>query len=319
MANSWIRKFCRAQMLECLLLWSNVRSFQGRLPWRSERHYVAHITLHTDASSLGWGGTLQHAPNNPDTLAPLAGDTWHAEEVHLHINVKEMLAIPRTLKAALPPWFRNATVRLGTDNASVFWLLLSGRASRNRVSLAAQLELLHIELDRNIVILPFWIPSAENPADSVSRAGYTHEETLSAALFGLVHARFGPFSLDAMASAFNAKCTRYLSRFPSPSAAGVNFFAFPLGLEQSIYCFPPEPLIGAAIAYLAEQRACGVMIVPASFHKPWWSLLAGLPTTFLARSGSRSAVARPASGGSLVPLPLEANLLAVPFDFKRLA
>ena len=302
-------------LLACMLLWSKIRIFQGRMPWRSERHYAAHITLHTDASSLGWGGALLSAPDNPDGLTPLAGDAWRTEDVQLHINAKEMLAIPLSLRAALPPWFRDATVRLGTDNASVFWLLLKGRASRNPATLSAQLELLHLELDRNIVILPFWIPSEHNPADPVSRAAYTHEETLSTDLFRRVEALFGPFTLDAMASAFNNKCPRYLSRFPSPSAAGANFFAFPLGRERSIYCFPPAPLISAAIAYLVEQHARGVLIVPAASHEPWWSLLAGLPATLLAEAGSRSAVARPASGGCLIPLPLQSALLAVPFAF----
>ena len=304
-------------LLSCLMLWTRVRAFHGRVPWRSERHYAAHITVHTDASSLGWGGTVAAAPGNPVGLASAAGDSWRTEDVHLHINTKEMLAVPLALKAALPPWFRDATVRLGTDNSSVFWLLHSGRASRNPITLSAQLELLRLEMERNIVILPFWLPSDLNPADAVSRAGYVHEEALSPVLFSRVEGLFGPFTLDAMASAFNAKCRRYLSRFPSPSAAGADFFAFPLGQERSIYCFPPDPIVGAAVAYLAEQGAAGVLIVTADFHKPWWPLLAGRPAVPLARAGSRSAIARPASHGRLVPFPLRSDLLAVPFDFRR--
>ena len=78
-------------------------------------------------------------------------------------------------------------------------------------------------------IVPFWLPSALNPADAPSRAGYENEETLSPVLFAQLSARWGPFSLDALASAVNAQCPRYLSRFPSAAAVGCDVFAFPLG------------------------------------------------------------------------------------------
>ena len=299
-------------LLACLRQWQLLRSMHAILPWRSERHFRVAISIFSDASSLGWGATVATAPEQPPLVV---GDLWRVSELPLHINTKEFLAIPRALAAGLPLSLRDAILRLGVDSSVAFGLLKSGRASRCPFTLEAQHALLRLEVERNLVLDPFWLPSELNPADKPSRAGYLHEETLSAPLFAALTRRFGAFSIDAMASAANAQCARYVSRFPSPSAAGCDIFTFPLGAESNVYCFPPLPMIRPVVGYLSEQRARGVLVVPLCRTEGWWAALVRFPIITLAAAGARCAVARPLGCEGLLPIPLSLDLVAIQFDF----
>ena len=118
-----------------------------------------------------------------------------------------------------------------------------------------------------------------------------------------------------MASAANAQCARYVSRFPSPSAAGCDIFTFPLGAESNVYCFPPLPMIRPVVGYLSEQCARGVLVVPLCRTEGWWAALVRFPIITLAAAGARCAVARPLGCEGLLPIPLSLDLVAIQFDF----
>lgn len=303
---------------DCVELWTHLRDLHGTQQWRSERHFQVSLSFSSDASAVGWGAVVclvgpDGSPSDPVRV----GDAWAPDELSLHINVKEFIAFPRALAAGLPASIRDAIIRVGTDSTVALGWLMSGRAARHPAALRAQLELFDFQRLRNALLQGYHIPGAQNAGpDGISRAPYSHEESLSPALFSLLERRFGPFSLDAMASAANSRCRRYVSRFRSPSSVGADVFSFPVGAEPAVYCFPPFPLIGAVVSYFAEQRARGVLVLPCDHSAPWWSALVGCSRLPLAPAGSSSAVARPAGVHGFEPVVLRLPLVAVAFDFR---
>lgn len=302
--------------------WAGLRAVHGRVQWRSEQHIQASLRLTTDASGLGWGAELflLDSAGAPVGEALLAGDLWSSDQrVGLHINSLEFLAFPASLRALLPPEIRNTAVRVGCDNQVAVSFLSLRRAARDPVALAAQKDLLELSIGRNLAILPFWLPGAANlVADPVSRAGAANEETLARPLFLRAQAWSGAlFSVDAMASVANAQCPRFISRFRSAAAVGADVFSFPLRTEEWVYCFPPHPLLSAVVAYLAEARSRGVLIVPFDLEAPWWGMLVGFPYLPLASLGARDALSVPRAHGPASAIALRVPLAAVRFDFSR--
>jgi hypothetical protein len=308
-----------------LELWAGLQSWHGTRRWRSERHIRVRVA--TDASGTGWGGWFVVAGGAPVLLA----DTWSAEESRLDIGTLEMLAAARALRC-LPPAVDGAVVLLDGDNQAMVALLRGGRAARGAPLLVAQRELFSIVLERGLFVDATWLRSEENVVpDLLSRLPRSGEGRLRRDLFLALQRCFGGFSLDALAGAANAQCPRYVTRFVTPGAVASDVFAFPLGAEPLVYAFPPEALIGPVLAYLREQRARAVVVVPWDIGAPWWPLLprpgeavtaAGAaartgpppPALFLAAAGDESAVLY-AHGG---PRRLARPLLGVLCDFRPL-
>ena len=72
------------EMKEDLICWLNHMSNENRkIFWK-----VTEIDLYTDASNLGWGGSLNHHQVN---------GRWSLKETKLQINAKELKAILLTI------------------------------------------------------------------------------------------------------------------------------------------------------------------------------------------------------------------------------
>ena len=70
--------------------WRFLRTWDDPLPWRDERHI--HISLATDASASGWGGSVTLSARTVE-----ASDYWTKEEQELDISAKEALALDKVL------------------------------------------------------------------------------------------------------------------------------------------------------------------------------------------------------------------------------
>ena len=94
----------------------------------------------------------------------------------------------------------------------------------------------------NIVLTPIWI-SRESEiimwADSGSRDFRSDDYSLDPVSCQSVEQRFGKFTVDCMASAPNAVCKKFFSRYSSSGSSGVNFFGQVLTLEDFHYVFAP--------------------------------------------------------------------------------
>ena len=90
--------------------WLFLEKWDDFLPWRDERHF--RVTLATDASGLGWGGSIS-LPNEINI-----SDYWTSEEQGYDIAAKEALALNKVL-LSLSDTLRKAWVDAYVDNQAV--------------------------------------------------------------------------------------------------------------------------------------------------------------------------------------------------------
>ena len=87
--------------------------------------------------------------------------------------------------------------------------------------------------------------------------------------------RWGPHSVDLMASAVNHQLPRYISHLPDAGAFAVNLFLWAPGRDVALglYCFPPVKRIGRVLQWAQQFDIMLTMVVPDWPSQPWWPLL----------------------------------------------
>lgn len=93
--------------------WLFMESWEGHLPWLSERH--SHIQLCSDASSFGWGGIL-----SPETISVSTLDYWPVSMIPLDIAAKEALALVNVL-SSLSKHISGSWVDVFTDSQALIF------------------------------------------------------------------------------------------------------------------------------------------------------------------------------------------------------
>lgn len=78
--------------------WHFLDTWDGFLPWKNEKH--SSITLFSDASDVGWGGSIR-VPGKEDQL--IRG-YWDDSSRDLPIAVREAKALLYTWRALTRPW-----------------------------------------------------------------------------------------------------------------------------------------------------------------------------------------------------------------------
>jgi len=147
-------------LTEELQQWFFLESWSGCLPWRQEAHCQAKLC--TDASSFAWGCVF-----GPDAIAAVIRDFWPVDQHHLHVNVKEALALANALDA-FSSSFRDSWVDVYTDSQVLIasWRR-QGSKSRNLADVFKRI--FEIVSTYNIHLNLFYISSADNPAHIPSR------------------------------------------------------------------------------------------------------------------------------------------------------
>ena len=99
-----------------------LRTWDDPLPWRDERHI--RLTLATDASASGWGGSVTPG----DRVVQVSG-YWTDEEQGLDIATKEALSIDKVL-LSFPDSLKNSWVDDLVDNQAIIhsWQRQGGRS-----------------------------------------------------------------------------------------------------------------------------------------------------------------------------------------------
>ena len=72
--------------------WLFLESWDGFLPWRSEKH--THVKLFSDSSHFAWGGAL-----SPNAIEVNVYDYWDASVLQADIATKETLALNNVLES----------------------------------------------------------------------------------------------------------------------------------------------------------------------------------------------------------------------------
>ena len=118
----------------------------------------------------------------------------------------------------------------------------------------------------DLTITPYYVPSAENPADAPSRRRWTlADATLHKHTFDIIVRNFGLTPVcDWMADEMSAVCRRYISETPQPGAEAVDIFSMANRLDSISpgWLNPPWSSIPAVLQMISEgKNAVALMVV----------------------------------------------------------
>ena len=228
------------------------------------------ITVFSDASLTGWGGTVDGIET---------GGNWSVSEQTFHINVLELFAVYYVL-ASLCNNLENCHIRIMVDNKTAL-AYINNMGGRKPLCNSVTRKIWMWCKERNIWLSAAYITSSENViADRMSRISHQISEwELKQDIFNKLVKFFGEPSIDLFASRLNYKCDRYVAWQPDPFAVAIDAFTINWGNENLSYIFPPFCLIGRVLQKIDFDKADAIVIVPYWTTQPWWSKLLRLLTT----------------------------------------
>lgn len=219
--------------------------------------------IYSDASTTGWGAACD---------GRTASGQWSQDERRQHINSLELLAAFFALKIFAKD-YSNCQILLRIDNSTAI-------AYINRMGGIQYPHLTRISRDiwqwcesKKIFIFACYIKSADNHiADAESRRTHPDIEwELSDSAYNTIVETLGEPTIDLFASRLNKKCKLYVSWHRDPDAYTVNAFTISWS-NYFFYAFPPFSVILKALRKIAQDKATGIVVVPAWPTQPWYPM-----------------------------------------------
>ena len=237
----------------------------------------------------------------------MAAGAWDVEQVGLHVNMLEMLAVQFALEE-FGEFLSRKSVLLCTDNVTVAcYINKQGGAHSATLSMRAEAVLLFCQRHQ-ICLSARHVPGKLNVlADSLSRPHMIlpTEWTLSHAVCRSIFSLWFRPHIDLFATRFNHRLPTYVSPVPDPAAWAVD--ALSLSWERLLgYAFPPFPILAKVIRKARLESASLILVAPRWPAQPWFPDLLDLvhvPPVPLVLG--RSGLIQPRSG---VPHPDPAKL-----------
>eukprot|EP00170_Pyropia_yezoensis_P007380 contig_30246_g7403 len=237
-------------------------AYNGRALWPAPLT----ATIHTDASSTGWGATW-------DKVMPARG-LHEAARKDLHINLLELGPVRLGLLSFVDFLKQPETIfRLVTDSRVVM-LVVNIRRSRSTAVMRELRRLREVCEALGVMLRAEYLPRALNlSADSLSRATDSTDRSLRDATFRRLDAAYGPHTIDLCATAENAKCARFCSKQASPGSTGVDALLRDWRRENG-WCNPQFKLLLPVVRKIIQQDASVTLVAPVWPAKAWWHLAA---------------------------------------------
>ena len=237
------------------------------------------MTTYSDASNSGWGGVF---PDESDNSVEVR-DYWVPSDRSQPIVIREALALKNTILAGA------GSLAASRVDAHVDSLPLvrawSNQGGKSKALSDVILAIYETTLKFNIALSLVYVPSRDNPADTLSRALSDSDCMLSPRVWGEVEWCWGPHSVDLMALDSNAPRDshgfrlRHFTLWPSPESAGVNIFAQTLHSSDNAYVFPPLALVGIVLRFLSSKPCPFTFVTPDPHpRRYWWPLISGRST-----------------------------------------
>jgi len=248
------------QFIRDLRYWANFgRHGHGRPIWAAPASH----TLHTDASSFGWGGVL-------DGDTPVRG-LFTGEPAAWHINIKEVAAIRHTLTALGNRVSTGDRLRIVTDS-QVALHVTNALVSRS-LALCAEVRRLHaVAQDFGVALEAEWIPTAENVwADKLSRAKESTNWQLDRTSFDALDFKYGPHTVDRFGTACNTLLPHYNSPVQDFRDLPADAFSQQCRGRHSNWINPPFDRIPLVLDKIKTDRATATVVVPVWRAQPWWT------------------------------------------------
>ena len=245
-----------------LQIWQDPVYLQRRTPMSIP---TPTLQLMTDASLTGWGGVLL-----PDSISGV----WSKNQQRMSINWLELKAIQLSLIYFLPV-IKGRLLLILTDNTTAVSCIRRQGTLRSEPLMSLSKKILEFCFDHKITLVPKHLPGRLNVlADSRSRQTPIDTEwSLDLTTFNTLWHHFGPFSIDLFANRENNKLKDFISPFPDPLSSGVNALSLHWEEWDSLYIFPPVPMMEEVLAHLQTYQGKGVLIAPFFAQSRWFPQL----------------------------------------------
>ena len=233
------------------------------------------LVVKTDASHLGWGA---FAPFRMDQFRSF-GARWGPEDLGKHINTLETIAAALGLKYALSET-EGKHVRLRSDNTTAVSVIKKQGDTKCKERNFWVQQLWRFVQMKNMWLSVTHIPGVLNvEADKESR--YFQEAAewgLRPELVKEIERRWGLPQIDLFATNRNAIVRRYASWGPDPDAEMIDSFQENWNRFDSVYCFPPTPLVGRVLQKLIMDRCRGIVVLPFWPAASWYNRFRSMDT-----------------------------------------
>lgn len=231
------------------------------------------IFLTSDASNLGWGGSLVQG-NEKECKSKnkrnSTGGRWSPTESELHINEQELLGGFLTLQSFC---FHssNVHVRILMDNTTAVACINRQGSVRPKLNQLTR-EMWQWCSQRGIWLSAVHLPGSQNTiADQESRQ---HNDDIEWAIkdkvFHKITQKFDMPKVDLFASRLNHKLPKYVAWRPDPKAIAIDAFSLNWA-DYFTYIFPPFSLLGTVLQKLQLEQATALVILPLWPTRPWFS------------------------------------------------
>ena len=222
------------------------------------------LSVTTDASLSGWGAFCESR-----TLAGV----WTAEEAESHINVLELEAVVRAVRA-LRDHAQGTSFTVFSDNTTVVaYINRQGGTRPPQLCLKVWSFLLWCRR-HDIVVRATHVAGKDNTlADALSRGRASQGEwELDPGWADWLFLQLGRPNLDLFATAENTKLPVFCSRAFHPRAWAVDALSLSWdGLEA--YAFPPFAIIHRVLLKIRASRTRVLLVAPQWPRQPWFPLL----------------------------------------------
>ena len=226
---------------------------------------VPELRLMTDASQSGWSGVL---------LPHRVSGLWPSSFRGMSINWLELMAVFLSLQHFLP-FLQGRSVLVMSDNTTAVACLLHQGTLRSDTLMSLSQQVLEFCHFHSILPVPKHLCGSLNVlADLGSRQGPVHTEwSLDRETFEWLSSLAGPFQVDLFATRDNAQLRTFVSPFPDSLAIEVNALSLPWETWDTIYLFPPVPLLRHVVPRLCRFQGKGVLVAPYYAPSAWFPAL----------------------------------------------
>ena len=267
------------------------------------------LTVYSDASLEGWGGTDLHST---------VDGRWSVSELALHINTLELHAAKLCL-FSLAAGLSNLHIRILLDNTTAISYINHMGGTHSQICNDVTSLIWSWCKDKGIWLSAAHIPGHENfIADYKSRHFQDNKEwSLNFSAFLSLTQLFYFPEIDLFASRLNHVVPKFVSYKPEPGAWATDAFSLNWHSLQ-FYAFPPFSIIGKVLAKIKQDEARGILIVPLWSTQPWFptamSLIVSRPILLKAK---RDLLYLPGRSEMVHPLHKHLNLLAILVSGRR--
>ncbi|CAH2086480.1 unnamed protein product [Euphydryas editha] len=216
--------------------------------------------LATDASGQAWGCQLNNVA--------LSGN-WRKQELYLHSNQKEMLAILYAIRSHAHI-LRHSSTLIQCDNRTVVAYLKNEGGTRFPPLLTLARQILELIDQYKIHMTIFHIPGRYNSqADHLSRHRRPPEWHLLPTCVNKIFAKWGVPMIDLFASKTAHVVNNYVSRdLRDVEARFHDAFSAPWNFPLA-WVFPPPFLVPRVLSHLNQSTGVYLLIVPR-WEKVFW-------------------------------------------------